>query len=288
MAKFSMEQFHTMLEELADEKGAKFDMALEIAETLLRKKLEFDHGEQVGQEIMQEVCLIVYQRLLLTRMGRTLKDETLSKEERAGRYGAWLKTVAVNCANTYYRKRSKEVIITPDDVIHGSHDPFEDGETSADLRKAFDVVINATSEIYITLAWLGVHVFMVTRNTTKIDTTNYVVEEFSKLTLEEYYEEITDAAEFIEWLSITREQKAKLRAALEKTSKLGIPYGKTVLDDHYMAKGGAASISDWINKFNGRIKDKLNYKEDKADYKKKDKSDDKSKNKKQRGDKQND
>lgn len=268
MARFTMKQFEKMLEELG-QPDMKYDTALEIAQTVCMNKpyLDMSYDEL---ESMQDVVLAVYQNLAAD-LGRMLTDESLPVDVRAAKFGAWLRTTRANGKRDQYREKKRnwkrigkwicedEDPYEPSELFEDPYgDPFEvyGGEANIEtLRSAFDIVIAEKSEIYIRLAWLGVAVFMIFGNMTKIASTNAIYEKFEKLPMKEYYKAIVNAADYIHWLTLTDEQKQLLEAELNKvSSKTGKTYGDSLFSDFYMKKGGPASISDWINKLNERIR----------------------------------
>ncbi len=279
MAKFTMEQFERMLQELGQEE-IKFDTALEIVQVYCSGK-PYEELTFSELEIIQDVSLKVYLRMVAT-IGGMLKDESIPLELRAARFGAWLRTVKRRAELDRGRKKqddctkhqsidSEDFPMEPsvpfDDPFMDTVDAMFDPEEYPDLeklRQAFSIVISERSEIYIKLAWLGVHLFMIFGGLSKIDSTHYVVDRFSELPLDRYYKAILDAADYVPWIELSDEQKKKLESQLSQmarkvdaTDGKVNSYAETLLKTFYMEKGGLASISDWINKFNKKINNKM-------------------------------
>ena len=77
------------------------------------------------------------------------------------------------------------------------------------------------------------------------------------MTLSEMWTSVTAASARIPWLRISADADARLRKMLAVPFSKDVRYGDMVYADFFMKKGAKASISDWVNRINSGLKEKL-------------------------------
>ena len=65
---------------------------------------------------------------------------------------------------------------------------------------------------------------------------------------------LVNAAGRLPWLSLSMEQKKRIDRQLALPFDGGKTYGETTYSTFFMKKGGKATISDWVNRMNERIR----------------------------------
>lgn len=266
--RFTDEEFKTMVSELLDEDKGSSDTLCIIAEKALRSKVRFWcsihpvlRGREMEDDIMQETFI----RLLKTTVTHFLskKDSKGESNIDPGKFQAWITTVARNItrdtAKALRRKDYKTAPLEDDGDWPNSDPPIDDEELSRRrdvLSKAFKIVLEANTKVYKTLTWLALSLFMLRLDITKIKSNDMIIAAFEEKTLFEMRDMIFDFAQKIDWIDFTPEQIEKINKDLNADVN-GRPIGEAKYKECYMKKGGKASISDWVNRMNSLIEDRI-------------------------------
>lgn len=84
-----------------------------------------------------------------------------------------------------------------------------------------------------------------------------MIRAYEHMTLSEMWASVTAASARIPWLKISTAADDRLRKMLAAPFSKDVRYGDMVYADFFMKKGAKASISDWVNRINSGLKEKL-------------------------------
>lgn len=264
----SREDYNVMVAELLGE-PAQFEKLCEIAcKTLspwMKARCKGDRLLRNGQyesDIMQEL----YIKLMVNAVsGFLLRDGTEKcREKTPEQFVAWMYTVASNCFIDFRKKVSRHTVISTDEEDFELPELSEDTETeevsdarAALLQSSFTEVLESDSAVYKVLTWLALSLFVLETETTKIAATRAMLKKFEDATLDEMYSFVCERSSLIPWLTVTDEQHARIRSALDKKRTERLTYGQSRYSDFFMkVKGepsGKKSVSDWLNRLNGIV-----------------------------------
>lgn len=219
------------------------------------------HAEDVMQEIQIRVIKKCENYFFKAINGKT--DKTCEE------FKAWCIKVAKNYFITYCvkQKNRKEVEldlsineaeqVSTEDSVFVKQERTE--ERRKELQRCFEVVLDLKSKPHIVLTWLSVSLFMIEYDVNKIESTHFLVEEFSDLTLSEMFDIVIVLAEKNQWLQFELKQIENQRQKLEVIdNNTGKKIGDMKYSDFYMNKGPEMSVSDWINRVNSQIRKHVN------------------------------
>lgn len=263
--RFSEQDFDIMLQEVFS-KPASFEMLCRITRTELEptvKKLVnnsyYLRNFYTADDLMQDICVQVIKKSVTNFL---LKDGPAGKINRdPSGFCGWLHTVAKNKAidrinEIKYRLGNENT----DGVTEGLVADIRSGKkvpesTKEALCKAFDIIITSVNiSIYKTLTWLAQALFFLTYDIRRIDANSMLITEFEKKTLFEMYDWVVRNSRYLPWLAFTNEHKNILIKALNETYDENRVYGEVSYYEFFMLKGGKASISDWINRIDSKIR----------------------------------
>lgn len=266
---FTEDEFDIMVRELLYEETVRYDMLCHIAFKVLPRIVECLcasrdclRGQGYEDDILQDAVI----RLMNTTIDSFLLKEGSNGENLHNPHGfsGWIHKVTENIVNDYTKTVAKRQcrtvpldILNPETIPAPEQDPGEAEERIQKLREAVDIVLSVDAGIYKVLTWLAQFVTILDRDITKIRSNEVLIAEFENKTLREMYDAVLQASRRIPWLSLSQEQKDRILAKLEKPWKAGIPYGDVAYRTFFMKSKGEASgkksISDWVNRMNGRI-----------------------------------
>jgi len=272
---FTVEEFNIMVDEVLckNSEESVFDMLAEIAEKTLRNSVyawcmqdSRLRGRDYEGDIMQKIHL---------RLKKTVVDYFLLRDDIDGPYNndpegfrAWMFTVANNIKKDFAESVGKEdsrLINLEDCPPHipapeSSHDIEERDEHREILKKAFSIVLSSDVKVYKVLTWVAQFLFVASDYSTKIESSEVIVDAFQNKTLYDMYSIILDASSKIPWIVVTEEQNQRIVTALQKKYRGDVTYGQTKYSTFFMKnKGkvdGKKSISDWSNRINDIIRRK--------------------------------
>lgn len=271
MAAITQSEFDTIVKELIETKPARYDALCAAANRLLLKKLERKVASTpalarccTAEDLLSEV----YIRLIKCAIPNFfLRGETLNNDPEG--FCRWVYTVAGNLCRDKCRSSAARQTVAldadPDDedapylqiADPDAELPFEPDDSIETLRAAFERVLDMDVQVYKILTWAAQAVIILTADVSKIESNDLLVRAFEKMTLFEMWSAVTAASETIPWLKIGREADLRLRKMLETPFKKDVRYGDMVYADFFMKKGAKASISDWVNRINSGLKEKL-------------------------------
>lgn len=271
MATITQVEFDRIVKELIETKPARYDALCATANRLLSKKLERKVAVTpalarccTAEDLMSEV----YIRLIKCAIPNFfLRGDTLNNDPEG--FCRWVYTVAGNiCLDKCRSSAARQTVALdsdPDDedapylqiADPDAELPFEPDDSIDTLREAFERVLDMDVQVYKILTWAAQAVLILTADVTKIESNDIIVSGFEKMTLFEMWDAVSAAAKTIPWLKISGEADLRLRKMLETPFKKDVRYGDMVYADFYMKKGAKASISDWVNRINSGLKEKL-------------------------------
>lgn len=259
-------EFDKIIDEVIYQKPPRYDTLLEVARRILYptvKRWCYNdlslRRHQELDDVMSEICIRIMTTCVTCFFLRDdLPDGETLNRDRVGLV-KWMFVVArhkkcdiahdlrsVDLRSTSIDDRELRSLEAPD--------PELERERIKRLSKAFSIVLDSDASIYKVLTWLAVILFMIHLDMTKIDSTSKIVEEFSDKPLNELWSVILGYSEEIEWVRITKSQRARIESALKKRNKDGRTFGETPFRNFFMKKGGKGSVSDWMNRINTHVR----------------------------------
>lgn len=127
-------------------------------------------------------------------------------------------------------------------------DISDDVITEELLRESFRRVMESKSGSYKILAWLAHRLYHHQKGLDRDKCSNAVAVGFGEYTLNKMWLTIRSVSRRVSWMQITPQQRLHFEELLAQPSDSGVPYGEMKFKDLFMKKGGAASVSDWVNR----------------------------------------
>ena len=267
--------FADMIREITCRDGASYDSLFRISESFLKpyiKKIMSYYPIYNNLDMSEDLYHDVILCLIKTSVdGFLYKDGTLNDDPDG--YLRWIYTVAKHIVQNNARKLTakygSEQTVTDE---NGEQIDFEDKtddymriEAEETLRMCFDSALNSDTSVYILFAWI-LRAIVLTQSDLKLygnsdiserKACEFVVNNFGDLTLGVIYAAITVYCKKIPWMRIDSENDERIVSLLQ-SEKDGVHLGDKKLSDFFMKKGGNATVSDWINRVNSRIKRDIN------------------------------
>ena len=260
-----------MIREITCKEGASYDAMLRISESFLKpyiSKLTSHYPIFNNLDMTDDIYHDVILCLIKTSVdGFLYKDGTLNDD--ADGYLRWIYTVAKHVVQNNARKLTLKYGVEQSSTdsdgdqieIADSTDYYNTIEAEETLRSCFNAALNSDSSVYILFAWI-LRAIILSQTDQNINNTNesserkaceLVVTNFGELTLSVIYAAISVYCDKVSWMNISREANEKILNDL-LSEKDGILIGDMKLSDFFMKKGGNATVSDWINRMNARIR----------------------------------
>ena len=268
--RFTREDFDTMVQEVLYTKPSKYDALCRMAEATLRPLVKgwcrndaTLRNRDLEDDLMQSLQL----HLMKTVVHGFLKHSSIEEgynDDPEG-FEHWMMKVANNFKRDFTNRIRRVDFRTVQDSEEALVNvAASDGEDFAQrqeelqtLRRAFNIVMESDSRVYIVLTWLAQVIFIVEKGLAHHKANDLLVAAFENQTLNTMYRYIVDASSKIEWMHITPAQDCRIRAALNRPCADGLTYGEVKYKEFFMKNrgeiDGKKSVSDWINRVNGRI-----------------------------------
>ena len=271
MTAITQEEFDRIVHEMTAEKPARYDTLCAVAERLLWRKLERRVASTpalarccTAEDLLSEV----YIRLIKCTIPNCLsRDDTLNNDPEG--FARWVYTVAGNICRDKCRSAAARQTVAldadPDDedapylqiADPDAELPFEVDESTDMLRAAFERVLDMDVQVYKIITWAAQAVLILSADVTKIQSNELMIRAYEHMTLSEMWASVTAASARIPWLKISAAADDRLRKMLAAPFSKDVRYGDMVYADFFMKKGAKASISDWVNRINSGLKEKL-------------------------------
>ena len=263
---FTVDEFHTMVQELLYTKPSRFNTLCEIAtrtlEPLIRSWCRRD-SVLCGRGFEKDILQIALLRLMKKTVPNFLLNDRVegSYNDDPEGFAHWMVTVGHNVHRDFANKVRRDEFITDDDEEKLERTPVcdEDWVTVQELRemlhRAFCKVIDSDLSVYKVLTWWA-HVLFLAEKSLEHHTANrMIVTMFENKTLNEMYAYILAVSKNVPWMAITEAQHRHILAALQKPFEDGKTVGETPYYLFFMKKGGNKTVSDWVNRINGWLRD---------------------------------
>lgn len=255
MGKNIKENFDVILEEMFGSDVMCYDTLLRVTEMDAVKKVrywcqryEIDYNEAY-QDVTQIVLLRVWKKCVpqfFCRNGR----ENLNRS--ADEYWYWVQSICKSCAYSYAKKLYKrEFVEVPED--ENKPTPEDDESDTARLNIGFNVVLNSGGNVYKPLTWLVQALLVLQNNITRIESNEEIINAYENMTLDRMFEYVLRSSKQFDWLALDADGIAKMRKGLDKIHDSGKRMGDMRYCDFYMKAGAKKSISDWVNRMDGKI-----------------------------------
>jgi|GEM_PF-3087561 len=270
-------EFSVMVKKLTEGDARGYDYLCCISDAFLKpfvsklcSRISVLRDYDLRDDIYQDVLLALYQSCVSQFLYRNgvLNDDP-------DEFLSWIYTVAKNvtlsAARKYRAKNQAETsMVSPDgserDYPDG-RDEFASSESAEILRESFLIAASARSALHIVFVWMlralilsgSIGIRQSANNkgrVTDAGINDYIAVEFSDDLLEAIYATIFMCSRKVGWMAFTESMNDNFLSRLSETDD-GVRIGDRQLSDFYMKKGGSASVSDWINRMNARIRKKL-------------------------------
>ena len=262
---FTNEEFDIMVQQLLYQSPVSFEMLCTIAQRTLAgsvyKWCAADstlRGKGHEKDILQDIHIRLIQTVVTSFLLREGEDGPVNRDPAGFR--SWMFRVAKNLTLDYAAslRRLQSNTVSREDL------PDVPVETDAPpeplLAAAVQVVLESDGSVYKTITWLAQSIFVLRQGMSRILANHLLVEHFSRKPLGELWELVLAGSRQIPWMQISPEQKARIECQLQQPYDESRSYGQTCYAEFFMKKGPKASISDWINRMDERIK-RINSKE---------------------------
>lgn len=261
---FSLEEFHTMTEELLVYEPASFDMLCHIARKTLQPTVRrwcnaesAVAGREFEEDLMQEICIRLIKTCVTSFLLRDGPEGPVNRDPEG--FQKWMFTVAKNLKRDLFNEVRKVAFHTcgmtslPEDT-QAEEVPNLDALRLERLSVAFEIVLDADVQVYKTLTWMAQCLFVLEFDITKIQSNEKILETFADQTVGQMRDAVFTAARRYPWIRITPQQAGRIDRALAAPFDEDRPVGAVPYREFFMKKGGKATISDWVNRMNSIIK----------------------------------
>lgn len=214
-------------------------------------------GRGLEEDILHDVCVRVWTgayRVLFT-------DGGVNADPKA--FGGWLSAVTANRIRDYVRRgvtvRRNSVLPAADETARDVLErtparPEADGEKEALINLAVNYVLRLSQSVHIALAWLAHTAVLLTEESEWHRASRTVAARYAECTLQFVFEDAAGGLGLISWFSLQPETVRHMRSVLAERAEHGASVGEMTFGSFFMKKGGEASVSDWVNRVNGRAR----------------------------------
>ena len=222
-------------------------------------------GKGLEEDILHDVWIRVWNhayRVLFAESG-------VNDDPKA--FAAWLATVTNNRVRDYIRRVSREEARLAIEREDGERDEEEsaiervaapvadrDAQDGAEelLERVVGYVMEHVTSAHVNLAWLAFTAAVVADGEERSRAAKNVVNRYADTKLNEMFRDVLKRAAAVPWLRDAVAPGGKLRSGIgEKMAKQGS--GDKEFSAFFMSKGGEASVSDWVNRVNSRIRKEM-------------------------------
>lgn len=266
MAEITLEELNGLISDLVNAESPSCERLVAVVERTIRPTVKKWAGSSrlldgEADDLMQEIQIKIMKNVVTKFL---MRDGVLNTDPHG--FKNWIFKVAENTKNDYCRMLNRysgssaganlsiddeeNPIIAPDP---SSQSEFEIIEHRQQLAEAFDTVIKSKAAIYKVLTWLAQSLILIRKRTTRIMSKNELINTCSDMTLSQMYAVIVSAGESVSFLKITPEQNVIITEALLKNYN-GKSIGEYCYKEFFMKKGSDASVSDWVNKLDSKVR----------------------------------
>lgn len=118
------------------------------------------------------------------------------------------------------------------------------------LKRCLDAILRSKIATHKTVTWIAYQVLVNLHGNTRKDTTRWMAAKLGDKTLEEIFAMAYRYADRFVWLRLEDYQLSVVHEMFDAVTEDGRRVGELKYCECFMRKGGRASISDWLNRFN--------------------------------------
>ena len=269
MRVFSDEEFDQMICEVICDKP-KYDTLCMIVEKVLKPSTinwcssGIMHGRITADDLLLDIQIKVIKNIVTGFVKNKRANGGINYDP--GGFNSWLFRTAKNLRNDISdeleRKYGREICIESiiDKPYSNDKHTIEEAEIHYhNLSKAFNVVLNSDRKVYITLTWIAQSLFVIQYDLKRPEATEIIIKEFQSKTLFDMWKIIHAFSKQVPWLTVTTAQRQRISTALCTPLKEDILLGELRYEELFMSKGPNQTISDWVNRIDNMIKDRMKY-----------------------------
>ncbi len=125
---------------------------------------------------------------------------------------------------------------------------FED-DLDDRLARCLDTILRSKTATHKTVTWIAYQVLVNLHGTSRKETTRWMAKKLENRTLDDIFAMAYRYADRFRWLKLAPYQMELVRDMLNAPTADGRRAGELLYGECFMKKGGRASISDWLNRF---------------------------------------
>ena len=109
------------------------------------------------------------------------------------------------------------------------------------------------------MTWIAQSLFVIQCDLKRPEATEVIINEFQSKTLFDMWKIIHAFSKQIPWLTVTTAQRQRISTALCTPLNEDTLLGELRYEKLFMSKGPKQTISDWVNRIDNMIKDRMKY-----------------------------
>lgn len=267
----SEQDFLAIREDILEREPAKFDRLYRAADTLLRpyvkSKTRNTQAARSDPNFVDDILQDIHIKLIQTIVTHFfLRDGSEGEHKDALGLTRWMFVVARNTTLTALTKNSQRIplsLIQDNDDEEEYELPIVDNDvnrqpgTMMEQREAvsqcFNFVIDSGSAGHIVLAFLMISLLTLESGGNRIEAERLFAQKFADKPLDDILDTFRAGVHLKPWLEISNAQLDRFKEKLDAPIN-GQRSGEYPLKDFAMKKGLEASLSDWLNRMDSRLK----------------------------------
>ena len=266
---FTDQEFDRMISEIVCEKP-RFDSLSMIAEKVLKPSVikwcrgGVLKGRTTPEDLMNDIHVKLLKGVVTGFVKKDCAEDEINRDPDG--FNSWLFKVAKNVVRDTVKaiKRTTGMDVDIDTVVNlpSTVDRYTAEETELNeqmLKESFAAVLDSDRKIYIVLTWLAQSLFLIQFDIKRPQATDLILREFREKSLFEMWKLLLVFSERVSWLTITPRQRQRISTALCTLMKDGTLFGELKYESFFMKKGGKKTISDWVNRIDTMVKDRMKY-----------------------------
>ena len=251
---------------------ARFDLLCTVTEELLKPFVYSRMNEriQMADDVMQNIQLKVIKGIATNYFQKDTGERL--PEKNANGLQRWLFTIAKNEIYTLHNREQRiknkhyaprptteeedlDMLSSIPDTTHrsGLDRPGRVMEMREGVNRCIASMVTANSKEHIVLATVMVALISLHYNCDRIRAERYFSTRYAQATLDEVFMDFIKLMQRISWITVSTAALMELKTGLDQPRQ-GQRTGSYTMQDFAMKKGLDASLSDWLNRMDGRIK----------------------------------
>ena len=266
---FTDEEFDQMICEL-DCDNPKFDTLCKIVEDVLKPSViiwcssGILKDKTTADDLLLDIQVKVIKNIITGFVRNKRANGGINYDP--GGFNSWLFRTAKNLRNDIVRELERKCghDIGIENLVDEPYfcDDYYDEEREIRqqaLAKAFNIVLNSDRKVYITLTWIAQSLFVIKCDLKRPEATEKIIKEFQSKSLFDMWKILLAFSKQVPWLMVTSAQRQRISTALCTPLKVDILLGEIRYEELFMSKGPKQTISDWVNRIDNMIKDRMKY-----------------------------